>query len=71
MSTNRDRENKFSKSLKKKALMAKGSVCGICGCNLTMITADPHHIIPVSSGGLTVRENCLIVCRPCHIGLHS
>ena len=71
MSTNRSGKNKFPKSLKRKVLKAQNSVCGVCGCTIDIVTADPHHIIPVCQGGSTNRENLLMVCRPCHIGLHK
>jgi len=64
-------ENKFKKSMKKKALKKAGNACSICGITLNMITAEPHHVIPVSAGGLTVPENLQIVCRACHVVLHQ
>ena len=67
----RDKKHKFPKSLKRSLLRAAGGTCTICGCPLIMATAEPHHVIPVSQGGATVRENCRIVCRPCHVGLHK
>lgn len=64
-------EHRFSKTLKKKMLRAAGDLCSICGTALDMSTAEPHHIIPVSAGGATTRENCQILCRPCHTRLHQ
>jgi 5-methylcytosine-specific restriction endonuclease McrA len=64
-------EHRFSKTLKKKILRAAGDLCSICAISLNMATAEPHHIIPVSFGGATTRENCQILCRPCHIRLHQ
>ena len=67
----RPREHKFPKTLKRRMLKAAGSLCSICLRPLIMATAEPHHIIPVSSGGLTIQENGQIVCAPCHVGLHQ
>jgi len=64
-------ENKFSKREKKKALKRAGYACSLCGSALTMITAEPHHIVPVSEGGLTTPENLQILCRACHVALHK
>lgn len=63
-------ENRFSKNLKRKMLRATRGTCFVCGSVLTMATAEPHHIKPVSDGGETTQENCRIVCRPCHVGIH-
>jgi len=63
--------NKFNKGMKKKALKKAENACSVCGSALTMATADPHHVIPVSEGGRTVSENLQIVCRACHIALHN
>ena len=64
-------ENKFPKSLKKKALKQAGFSCSICGCTLNMATAEPHHIVPVCQGGQTIADNLQIVCRPCHVKIHK
>ena len=63
--------HKFSKGTKKKALKKAGYACSRCGVALTMISAEPHHIIPVSEGGLTTPENLQILCRACHVALHK
>ena len=50
--------------LKLRAVVLKEEpICRICGLN-SSVTAD--HIIPVSKGGRTVRENLRGVCKPCH-----
>jgi len=71
MAKNRAKCNRFPKSMKKKALKQANYTCKECGSSLDMRTADPHHKIPVSQGGETTRENLLIVCRECHIKLHT
>lgn len=70
MSKNRGKENKFSKTQKKRALKSSDGVCSVCKCRLNMSTAEPHHIIPVSMGGDTTDENCSILCRDCHVEIH-
>ena len=67
----RGKQCRFKKSAKKSALKLADCRCSVCGCMLTMATAEPHHIRPVSDGGLTVTTNCQIVCRPCHVDIHQ
>lgn len=67
----RPAEHRFPKTLKRKMLRASGGLCSICLQALDMTTASPHHIVPVSEGGITTRENCQILCRPCHTRLHQ
>lgn len=70
MSRNRGKENKFSKTQKKRALRKSGEMCSVCGCELNMSTAEPHHATPVNMGGVTTDENCLILCHECHVDAH-
>ena len=30
-----------------------------------------HHIVPVKEGGRDAMDNCLTLCRDCHLKLHS
>ena len=40
--------------------------CQACGGNGDIWGLSLAHIIPLSRGGETSRENCLIECYPCH-----
>jgi len=71
MSGNRSKKHRFPKSLKRKVLRLQGNLCFYCGSELNMTSADPHHKIPVSLGGLTVQENLVMVCRDCHNKIHG
>lgn len=47
----------------------QGGRCAICGIVLLAVGADSHvdHIIPVSKGGLSTRENLQLLCPPCNL----
>jgi 5-methylcytosine-specific restriction endonuclease McrA len=67
MSKNRGKENKFSKTQKRKLIKNQHGKCFMCaGCK----NLEPHHIIPVSEGGETTIKNGIAVCRPCHVEIH-
>lgn len=68
----RSGEHHFKKSLKR-GLIKKFGGCHICGTrgDLTYNPLKTHHIIPVRDGGLTVAENCMILCRNCHTKIHA
>ena len=52
--------------LKKELIEESGYLCMTCGSNGFPLGLSLSHIIPISRGGLTNRENCLIECIPCH-----
>ena len=62
----------FKKSLKKRLIRRFGG-CQVCTTSGDLVynPLKTHHIVPVRDGGLTVLENCMILCRDCHTALHS
>lgn len=54
-------------SLKKELLEECDNTCMTCGnTRLDWRGLSLSHIVPLSRGGLTTRENCLIECMVCH-----
>lgn len=73
----------FPASVQWLALGRQNFKCGSCG---TMIhtpgktgqsghafgeSAEAHHIVPHSLGGGTNLENCVVLCRACHMSAHA
>lgn len=50
----------------KKELLAENPNCRECGKAGDFRGLDLVHKIALSQGGKTTRENCTILCRPCH-----
>ena len=46
----------------------KGMSCWICGSEENL---QWHHIIPLSQGGKTERQNMLLLCGECHAKAHN
>jgi len=59
---------KFSKEVKQKAMELYNGLCGVCKVKTAV---DPHHIRFKSDSGKGVINNCLPVCRECHIKIHK
>ena len=60
-------ELKRRASLKKELIELHGNICMTCNNgNRDWRGLSLSHIIPLSRGGKTTRENCLIECSPCH-----
>jgi hypothetical protein len=75
-SNEEERDGAFSGGLKKKlAKKFKGCVgCGkgtLGGQSRHDPVLQPHHIKPREFGGKTTNENAMIVCRDCHVMIHS
>jgi 5-methylcytosine-specific restriction endonuclease McrA len=58
----------ISVELERQIIADAGHRCGYCRSDeaLTGISLSTEHIVPVSAGGLTVRENLWRSCRPCN-----
>jgi 5-methylcytosine-specific restriction endonuclease McrA len=58
----------ISVELERQIIIDAGQRCGYCRTDeaLTGIPLSTEHIIPVSAGGLTIRENLWRSCRPCN-----
>lgn len=46
-------------------------LCARCNCELVWSIARPHHIVPVSEGGVDTDENLELLCSNCHLVEHS
>ena len=64
----RKKENLFKKALKRRVYKAQKFLCADCQKALPL---EPHHILPVSIGGQTIRENLVGLCRVCHATRHG
>lgn len=42
-------------------------ICFHCGCDLDIKNFHVDHLIPISGGGLTHRENLVASCAPCNL----
>lgn len=52
------------------AIAARDGRCRFPGCRAPVAWTDVHHIVPVSRGGPTTEDNCLLLCRRCHRTVH-
>ena len=43
-----------------------GWKCTQCGARYRL---EVHHKVPIAEGGHSTPDNCITVCRPCHISL--
>lgn len=74
--TQEKRSSGFSKSLKEKLHRRIGG-CLACGGGVTTRPSrhdapiELHHIIPRQYGGDDLVTNALLVCRNCHVQIHS
>lgn len=42
--------------------------CDYCGSDEDL---HLHHIVPLSWGGISSKENCLTLCQKCHMSIHK
>jgi hypothetical protein len=73
----------FPKPVQKKALERQRGRCASCrttiaglGCSGAQQHvfgegAEAHHVIPHKLGGPLTPENCVIICRACHLSAHQ
>lgn len=54
------------RKLKGQLIIESAGYCMTCGRTGDWRGLSLSHIIPLSRGGKTNRENCLIECLPCH-----
>ena len=45
--------------------------CRICDKSVIAGGIDPHHIIHLSQGGSDEIDNLILLCRVCHIKVHT
>ncbi|MFE4499721.1 DUF222 domain-containing protein [Rhodococcus sp. NPDC056743] len=53
------------------ALIARDKGCAFPNCDAVPAWCDAHHIKPWSTGGLTVMDNLVLLCRSHHTLIHS
>lgn len=61
------KELALRKFIKRQLIQENGAVCSICGkpfSNMKEITID--HIVPLSKGGATTKDNCQLACLKCN-----
>ncbi len=71
-----ERDGAFSGNLKKKLVKKFGGCVGCGGGSAGGSSRhdpvlQPHHITPREFGGKTTSNNAMIVCRDCHVIIHS
>lgn len=57
--------------LKAELVIESGNRCMTCGGNGDFRGLSLSHVIPLSRGGKTTRENCILQCLPCHSKRHG
>ena len=66
VSKKQSRELMLRSRLKKELIEEVGNLCMTCGSNGGILGLSLSHKIPLSRGGQTDRNNCLIECDDCH-----
>jgi HNH endonuclease len=73
----------FSRTTMQEAFARQGGYCASCGIRIWKMgregamwhkfgeSAEAHHVRPVLAGGTAHVENCVVVCRACHISAHQ
>ena len=74
---------RFSPQTQNFALERQKFRCAMCGERMTAIgnagaayhpfgePAQGHHVIPHKMGGPVTVENCVVLCRSCHLSAHQ
>lgn len=61
------RQRRRTRSIRQILLTGKGLLrCRWCKCILTRETATVDHIVPISHGGRTTKDNCVLSCEKCN-----
>ena len=73
----------FPTAVQYAALRRQKHLCASCGCRIYDIgerrqadhrfgeRAEAHHVIPHSMAGPLTVENCVVICRACHLNAHQ
>lgn len=73
----------FGEGMQRCALVRQRFRCASCGAIIWGLGhsasdfhkygehAEGHHVIPHLDGGPNIVENCVVVCRSCHINAHQ
>jgi hypothetical protein len=74
---------RFSKSTAAGALRRQENLCASCGTTIVATgnaaaadhkfgeRAEAHHVIPHKMGGPATEDNCVVLCRACHLNAHQ
>lgn len=49
-----------------KLMKAQNGLCVYCACDLTNVTPQIDHILPLALGGMNSDNNVQLLCRPCN-----
>lgn len=61
----------FSEHQQKQAYERQGGKCARCGKNFALKDLEGHHKKAFADGGETTIENCIMLCKDCHIDYHA
>jgi hypothetical protein len=73
----------FPAGIQNQALARQKFRCASCGTSILVIgegfrdghlygeRAEGHHVIPHKMGGPITLENCVVICRSCHMNAHQ
>ena len=63
-----ERRQRNRAKIVRRKMLAKGGVkrCRWCRCLLTESTATLEHILPISHGGKSTKDNCTWACKRCN-----
>ena len=56
----------FDERQKRLVYMFQKGICPVCGDHFEYEEMEGDHIVPWSKGGLTVQENCQMLCKSCN-----
>ena len=78
-----DSHRPFPRPVQEMALSRQRSRCASCGTRISGLGrsgaeqhkfgegVEAHHVIPNKLGGPLTVENCVVICRACHINAHQ
>lgn len=61
----------FSERQQKEVYEKQGKKCAICKKHFLLKDMDGHHCVAFADGGETTIDNCLMLCKNCHIDYHA
>lgn len=65
--TSKKRQRRRTRSIRQVLLAGRTIIrCRWCKSLLTRETATVDHVIPISHGGRTTKENCVLACKECN-----
>lgn len=61
----------FSERQQREVYEKQGKKCAICKKHFLLKDMDGHHCVAFADGGETTIDNCLMLCKNCHIDYHA